>query len=995
MSINITDELHAATTKGKIASAKEVFLTGDTENLQQIGEKTHQLEDSIKNIAATGGASTAAAVTFDNAASGMTAVNAQAAIDEVSSISHFAKRGSAINISTNYNSLNTAEILTLSQAINKVSPKDRVLGFQGTYLASNGWHTIIYTGDSLSTWANSTKWIDFTDNIFNSISKNATFAGIATPTTNPGTPDGTVFYLAYENGTYSNFKGLQLNNEVAIFIYKDSGWRKLTTGIVQNEVFKKLSDGYNKLKTIFVQDINSNTINSVLNIPLLENGFYDKTTGEFVSNDAFRCTKIQCTEGEIYHFNGTIAYSKISAILLYDKDGIVYPVSDSSTPEIKNIDRTIRIPEFITHVAFNAIGSATDGIVLKSVYKTEVIAKEDLKKVYGIIDNSYEYSAIDVTSGFIENKGNINSMLYPGEFYHAIIDVEQGDIYRITTKIKGSKLSSVLFFDENNKIVYADMIGVSSSTITDVDKYIIVSSDIKKIGFNVIKPGGVIKKYTTLKPKAENTDFSMLFNIDDLDMQKITLTNGKYYDYRSIEKGEQTNAAFSGLKMDAKPGDMFSFRGNVAYSAIAAIAFVDKNNNTISYLGGDNTSTVKFVDTGLVKCPEDCVYIVFGAYTQGSENYNIYKYAYPELINANNVKKYTEAPITYCNPYHFEFENSIGDAFENNGFSSNASSTVNSYIIHKQLFKSYRRKFEWKIKVGENTKLLIGTTSELESIQVDSRQTKVNVDLYTKKLSLYESDSTAKVFQSKNIPFDIGPNDNIKIRCSQFDYMLTVSLIKESTLEEVFVQEIATPEITKCGKLIGCPFIQLLNGHLTVLEYNVFLHYNPLMVIVGDSITECGFRQNSYSAKIIERKLDNRGCIVAQGGATIDSLSFSLNSEIQYMKPKYLSLLAGTNGVISLSSINMWKTFCDKNNIKFILNRIPVSLDEINYPWKDKNEIIRSVGILGANFDMAVANSNNPNLGGNADLFGDKVHPNNDGQEAMYLRFISDIPIIE
>ena len=151
MSINITDELHAATTKGKIASAKEVFLTGDKENLQQIGEKTHQLEDSIKNIAATGGASTAAAVTFDNAASGMTAVNAQAAIDEVSSISHFAKRGSAINISTNYNSTNTAEILTISQAINKIPSKDRVLGFQGTYLASDGWHTIIYTGDSLST----------------------------------------------------------------------------------------------------------------------------------------------------------------------------------------------------------------------------------------------------------------------------------------------------------------------------------------------------------------------------------------------------------------------------------------------------------------------------------------------------------------------------------------------------------------------------------------------------------------------------------------------------------------------------------------------------------------------------------------------------------------------------------------------------------------------------------------------------------------------------
>ena len=83
MPINTTDELHASTTKGKIASAKEVFLTGDTENLQQIGEKTHQLEDSIKKIAATGGASQAAAVTYNNANSQLTAINIQSAVDEV------------------------------------------------------------------------------------------------------------------------------------------------------------------------------------------------------------------------------------------------------------------------------------------------------------------------------------------------------------------------------------------------------------------------------------------------------------------------------------------------------------------------------------------------------------------------------------------------------------------------------------------------------------------------------------------------------------------------------------------------------------------------------------------------------------------------------------------------------------------------------------------------------------------------------------------------
>ena len=83
MSINLTDELLAKTKKGKIASAKQVFLEGDQENLQQIGEKTHQLEDAIKDITVSGGASTANAVSYNNETSGMAAITAQGAIDEL------------------------------------------------------------------------------------------------------------------------------------------------------------------------------------------------------------------------------------------------------------------------------------------------------------------------------------------------------------------------------------------------------------------------------------------------------------------------------------------------------------------------------------------------------------------------------------------------------------------------------------------------------------------------------------------------------------------------------------------------------------------------------------------------------------------------------------------------------------------------------------------------------------------------------------------------
>ena len=232
MSIKLTDELEVKTKKGKLGAARQMYLDGDVKNLQQAYEEinTHfstldnrssQIEGTIKDISATGGASTANAVSYDNATSKLEAINIQGAVDEVSSTSHFAKRGSTINISTNYNSLNTTEILTLSQAINKISSKDRMLGFQGIYLASDGWHTIIYAGNDLSTWTDSTKWIDFTNKIFNSISKNAMFAGIATPSTNPGSPDGPVFYFAIDEGTYSNFNGISLDVPGLVIFYND------------------------------------------------------------------------------------------------------------------------------------------------------------------------------------------------------------------------------------------------------------------------------------------------------------------------------------------------------------------------------------------------------------------------------------------------------------------------------------------------------------------------------------------------------------------------------------------------------------------------------------------------------------------------------------------------------------------------------------------------------------------------------------------------------
>ena len=72
------------------------------------------------------------------------------------------------------------------------------------------------------------------------IGSNATFAGFAKPDTIPGTPDQNIFYIAYENGTYSNFSGIILQNEIVFFVNKNGIWKKEETGIASAEKMEEL-----------------------------------------------------------------------------------------------------------------------------------------------------------------------------------------------------------------------------------------------------------------------------------------------------------------------------------------------------------------------------------------------------------------------------------------------------------------------------------------------------------------------------------------------------------------------------------------------------------------------------------------------------------------------------------------------------------------------------------------------------------------------------------
>lgn len=61
------------------------------------------------------------------------------------------------------------------------------------------------------------------------------YAGVATPTTNPGTPDQRVFYIAWQPGTYSNFGGIIINNVEVCLLRYDTVWHKDITGVCSKD----------------------------------------------------------------------------------------------------------------------------------------------------------------------------------------------------------------------------------------------------------------------------------------------------------------------------------------------------------------------------------------------------------------------------------------------------------------------------------------------------------------------------------------------------------------------------------------------------------------------------------------------------------------------------------------------------------------------------------------------------------------------------------------
>lgn len=149
--------------------------------------------------------------------------------------------------------------------------------------------------------------------MINSLGAYYQFAGIATPSTNPGTPDQNVYYIASTAGTYSNFGGLILaSGEIAILKY-NGNWSKDSTGAASLEKVNDLSANF---------DSEEATRHDKVSVPVPVDGYVRKDgvtggSGSYINTGEIRVSPgdtVACCDANGYYVSSRFVCAKANGV---------------------------------------------------------------------------------------------------------------------------------------------------------------------------------------------------------------------------------------------------------------------------------------------------------------------------------------------------------------------------------------------------------------------------------------------------------------------------------------------------------------------------------------------------------------------------------------------------------------------------------------------------------------------------------------------------------
>lgn len=206
--------------------------------------------------------------------------------------------------------------------------------------------------------------------IISTLGNDATFAGIAVPETNPGTPDQNVFYIASQPGNYSNFGSIKLVDQVLILTNKNGYWVKFDAGITTAAKVTELEERSNA------------------------NSAYIKLTLEYIGVDMPYMIEV----GKKYKltYNGDISNYNSNSVYGYTSEGVKEQVTNLK-PSKSQVFSTQKDYQRI-RIGFNGVIDRTKAmyVLIEDVTEVESLNAEEYKRDVLLTNNEPSEISIEL-----------------------------------------------------------------------------------------------------------------------------------------------------------------------------------------------------------------------------------------------------------------------------------------------------------------------------------------------------------------------------------------------------------------------------------------------------------------------------------------------------------------------------------------------------------------------------------------------------------------------
>lgn len=827
--------------------------------------------------------------------------------------------------------------------------------------------------------------------IISIVGVNSTFAGIAVPGTNPGTPQQNVFYLASQPGVYVNFGGVELIDQVIVLINKSGNWVKEDTGIATNAESLKLDSKFNLYKTAIFSD-------NLLN----KNGSF--IDGKYING--ISGNKISLKTNEDYAISDYIPVKGGSKYLGYNvvEGGGYSAFFDKNLNAISlfKSERNPTAPQNAVWCRLSCLKSALYRAIFseRSEPFTEYIPYNDsfdVELLKRSLNNRFSVDSWKLINGaFINPNGAVDSDSSFSASEFIPFNREKGLFFKLQTSTN-KYVSCIALYDENKQFVES-----YSNIDTVASEHIIKSEDI---------PENVVYFRCTINPgKSASLDpnYNSYKPFDN------------YVVYGELTGYEKIKEILNDIILLKNTNELSDGNKVIKYVNLFNISDSDyKENYFISTSGKEVTNqySAAYAITGYIKIPNifDCISInyevgnVFAALYDKDKNF----IKSQELMNGNRQIDYE------FGAYYVRFTI----------LKSKKSSTMITIGLSDLNipYSDYGKVYELDKPTDNYIKGVIKEITNTETPKYDN--------VYKDSLSDGGELELTKIPDSKNYygigcVFNTQQMGTIKIYKSQNDYCrgeinidatnitefsdggeetiiphgltitdgLVVSIVKGTKNTSITLTNTAGEKVTKqLSKWIGCrggiiKFISISGTYTNITLSHSGTWMDKDTWIFGNSYTDF-WPSKCYANGGSNFYLDGYSGRGAQGG--YDSLLLAL----KYGKPKRIVWMLGMNNPDTEIAVNeSWnnifnelKELCAIMNIQLIPCTIPNVPERIH---TFKNQIIRNSGLPYIDISSVLGANEKGSNWFSGLLSSDNVHPTGLGSEIIANTIIAGVPDI-